>query len=372
MVAVAPTAWCAAHLRLDSPTEAVLQETSAVFVQLQSISVCGDVSIDDIVALTAMPASLNQHTLREIEFGDGIYVTDDFMVHGLATVAARLETLIIVSGECVTDAGLASLCGTPMIATLRKFSLTGSGHITDAGVAAVLSPASQLRSLSLTQCTLLTGAFLNQLHENCHDSLAEIDLSNCDSIDNAGAAALCSLRGLTELGLSFAPQLSVLPLERLTTLRAVRSGFLHRCSALKTLDLSGLTGVASAGYHFLAWCHDLTTLDLSGLTHVAIVGDWFLYGCSGLRTLDLTALTNVAHVGDYFMRGCSGLTTLDLAPLSNVTSVGRNFLFECGGLTTLRLSASLLQHGSVLDEHKQLHARSSAAFSQAAAACAAY
>ena len=112
-----------------------------------------------------------------------------------------------------------------MIATLRKFSLTGSALITDSGVAALLGPASELRSLSLAHCVLLSGAFLTQLHEHCHDSLTEIDLKDCKSIGNAGAAALCNFRGLTDLGLSHTARLSVLPLERLPLLRAVKGAF---------------------------------------------------------------------------------------------------------------------------------------------------
>ena len=262
MVAAAPTAWCAAHLRLDSPTAAVLQQTPAAFVQLQSISVLGDVLIDDIVVLAAMPASLNQCTLREIEFGNMIAVTDA-VLRGLASVTARLETLIIRFGCPVTEAGLASLRGTPMIATLRKFTLIGSYDITDDGVAAVLGSASELRSLTLTQCTRLSGAFLTQLHEHCHDSLAEIDLNSCTSIDNAGAAALSSFRGLTELGLSDAVHLSVLPLECLPRLCAVKIGFLSRCSSLTALDLSRMTNVSSVGRGFLNHTDSLTRLRLS-------------------------------------------------------------------------------------------------------------
>ena len=127
IVAAVPTVWCAAHLCLDSPTAAVLQQVPAAFVQLLSISVHGRVDAPiDMTALTALPALLNQRTLREIEFGSEIAVTDATLRDGLAIVTARLETLIIRCGADVADAGLASLRGTPMIATLRKFSLTDS------------------------------------------------------------------------------------------------------------------------------------------------------------------------------------------------------------------------------------------------------
>ena len=417
IVAVAPTAWCAAHIRLLSPTAAVLQQTLTVFVQLRSISVHNAFVAADMAALTAMPASLNQLTLRDLEFGSEIAVTDGMLRDGFATVTARLETLIIACGGDVTDAGLASLRGTPMIATLRKFSLTGARRITDDGVAALLGPASELRSLSFISCTLLSGAFLTQLHEHCHDSLAEIDLSVCASIDNAGAAALCSFRGLTELDLSHAAHLSVLVLERLPLLRAVKTGFLTRCSALKTLDLSALANVHDLGDFFLDRCSCLTTLDLSPLASVTRVGDYFMRECCSLKSLDLSAMINVLHVGrgflfhcnslmtldlsgltslssvsrdfltncsdlttldmsgltnvhdlgDGFLAGCRSLTTLDLSKLMHVARVGRGFLYDCGGLKSLRLSVTLLLHGAVLDEHKQLHARSSAAAARAVA-----
>ena len=390
IVAAAPTAWCAADLRLVSPTAPVLQQTSAVFVQLQSIFVRGAVRAADVTALTAMPALLNQRTLRVIGFGPEIAVTDDMLRDGFAVVAARLETLIIGCGAVVTNAGLLSLCGTPMIATLRKFSLTGSDSITDAGVAAVLGPSSEMRSLTLRDCRLLSGAFLTQLHENCHDSLSEIDLSECSSIDNAGAAALCSLRGLTELDLSEAPQLSVLPLERLPPLRAVNSNFLSLCSGLTTLDLAALTSVVSVDVWFLCGCSGLRTLDLAPLANVVSVGDYFLWGCVSLTTLDLSrmtslksigrsflcgsyavkvldlsGLTRVESIGESFLRCCAGLTTLDLTPLTNVTHGGNGFLGACGSLKTLRLSDALLQCHSVPKEHKRLHARMSAAAARA-------
>ena len=166
IIATAPTAWCTARLRLDSPTAAVLQQVPAAFVQLRSISVHGRVdALIDVTALTAMPASLNQRTLREIEFGRGIEVTDAMLRDGLAAVTARLETLIIGYGPNVTDAGLASLRDTRMIATLRKLSLTFACRITDSGVAAFLGPASELRSLTLQLSARLSGAFLTQLHD---------------------------------------------------------------------------------------------------------------------------------------------------------------------------------------------------------------
>ena len=378
IVAAAPTAWCTARLRLMSPTAAVLHQTPAAFVQLRSISVEGNVAAADISALTAMPASLNQRTLREIAFGPTIAVTDVMLHDVFASVTARLEALIIGSGWCVSDAGLASLRNTPMIATLRKLSLTGSHFITDAGVAALLGPASQLRSLTLAQCTQLSGAFLTQLHEHCHDVLSEIDLSGCESIDNAGAAALCSFRGLTELGLSEAAQLSALPLERLPLLRAVNSGFLYGCSNLTTLDLAALIHVTTIGDNFLSGCSSLTTLDLSGLANATSVGDYFLYGCSDLPTLDLSKLNHVTsvgdsfvywftdlttldlsgmasltRVGDYFLGGCSGLTTLDLSQLTHVTEVGGGFLYCCSGLTELDLTGlanvTRVDHGFLRD-----------------------
>ena len=367
IVAAVPTVWCAAHLRLDSPSTAVLQQTPAAFVQLRSIRVRGEVAKADMPALTAMPALLNQRTLREIEFRGEIAVTDAILLHGFATVTARLETLIIGSGADVTDAGLASLRDKPMIATLRKFSLIGARRITDAGVAAFLGPMSELRSLTLIRCVGLSGAFLTQLHEYCHDSLSEIDLRGCSSIDNAGAAALWSFGGLTALGLSHAAQLSLLPRERLPLLRAVKGSFLSQCSRLTTLDLSGLANVKRVGDYFLSGCSGLRSLDMSGLTNLESIGDWFLQQCRGLKTLNLSGLINVQSIGDWFLLYCGGLKTLDLAALTNVTHVGHHFMTCCNGLTTIRLSAALLQHGSVPGEIKQLHAPSSAAAARVAA-----
>ena len=341
IVVAAPTAWCTAHLHLDSPTAAALQQTPIAFVQLRSIrvdrTVC-DAPID-MTALTAMPASLNWRTLREIEFGPTIAISDDMLRDGLATVTARLESLIIGSGPNVTDAGLASLRDTPMTATLRKFSLVGSRGITDAGVAHFLGPASQLRSLTLAQCALLSGSFLTQLHENCHGSLAEIDLRDCTLIDDAGAAALCNFRGLTDLGLSYTARVTVLPLERLPLLRAVKGSFLFGCSGLSTLDLAALSKVTSVGDYVLRDCSGLTTLDVSGLVNVTHIGNSFMQCCSGLTTLDLAALTNVTSVGAYFLSSCSGLTTLGLSGLTNVAGVGSHFLSSCSGLATLDLTA---------------------------------
>ena len=338
VVAAVPTVWCAAHLRLDSPSTAVLQQTPAAFVQLRSIRVRGEVAKADMPALTAMPALLNQRTLREIEFGREIAVTDA-MLRGFSTVTARLETLIIDDGAAVTDAGLASLRNTPMIATLRKFSLAASFGITDAGVAAFLGPMSELRSLTVERCARLSGAFLAQLHEHCHDSLAEIDLSQCNSIDNAGAVALCNFRSLTELGLSSGEQLSLLPLERLPLLRAVKGWFLCGCSGLMTLDMSALTRLTRVEDYFLSGCDGLTTLDLAGCANVTHVGGYFLSNCTGIKTLDLSALKNVTTVGACFLLCCSGLKTLDLAALSNITVVSDHFLCGCSGLGTLDLSA---------------------------------
>ena len=112
-------------------------------------------------------------------------------------------------GRVITeDTLLSTLAKSPScLSRLIRLSLTGARCLTDKGLPLLVSSATALRSINLSQCSLLTFASLNILADSLGSILKELYLDDCILID-----ADLILSGLTRL-----EQLEVLSLAGVPT-----------------------------------------------------------------------------------------------------------------------------------------------------------
>lgn len=67
--------------------------------------------------------------------------------------------------------------------SLTTLSLKGACRLSDNGLSSLLSSAPALRSLNLSQCSLLTSGGINSIADSLGSVLRELYLDDCESID---------------------------------------------------------------------------------------------------------------------------------------------------------------------------------------------
>lgn len=67
--------------------------------------------------------------------------------------------------------------------SLTSLSLSGACRLSDVGLAALVSSAPALRSLNLSQCSLLTSSSIDTLANSLGSVLRELYLNDCQSIN---------------------------------------------------------------------------------------------------------------------------------------------------------------------------------------------
>lgn len=90
-------------------------------------------------------------------------------------------------GRCMTDYVIpATLARSPkQLHRLISLSLSGACGLSDRGLSILVSSALELRSINLSQCSLLTSASLNVLADSLGSVLKELYLEDCIGIDAA-------------------------------------------------------------------------------------------------------------------------------------------------------------------------------------------
>jgi DNA repair protein RAD7 len=88
-------------------------------------------------------------------------------------------------GRCFPDNVLqASLARSPKcLPELAILSLTGAFRLSDIGISALISSAPALRSINLSQCSLLTSSSIKTLADSLESSLKELYIDDCQNID---------------------------------------------------------------------------------------------------------------------------------------------------------------------------------------------
>ncbi|CAJ1975754.1 unnamed protein product [Sphenostylis stenocarpa] len=197
------------------------------------------------------------------------------------------ENLLVLQldqcGRCLPDYVIAAtLAQTPRhLVRLTTLSLSGACRLSDGGLRALVSAAPALRSINLSQCSLLTSASIYILAESLRSLLKELYLDDCQGID----AALI-VPALIEL-----EHLEVLSVAGIQTVgdEFVKNYIVARGQNMKELVLKD--------------CINLTDASIKVIVE----------HCPGLRVLDLMNLNRLtdSSVG-YLTNGCCALDTLKL------------------------------------------------------------
>lgn len=99
-----------------------------------------------------------------------------------------------LGGQCISDSSLRKTLVPKGLNALTTISLKGACRVSDAGLAALVSSAPALRSINLSQCSLLTDVGIDSLAKSVGPVLQELYLDDCDTLD-----AMCILPILKQL-----------------------------------------------------------------------------------------------------------------------------------------------------------------------------
>lgn len=88
-------------------------------------------------------------------------------------------------GRCLPDYVLLSTLAQSSnnLPALTTLSLTGACRLSDVGLNALVSSVPALRSINLSQCSLITFSGIDKLAKSLGSSLRELYLDDCQSID---------------------------------------------------------------------------------------------------------------------------------------------------------------------------------------------
>ncbi|KAI4335217.1 hypothetical protein L6164_013884 [Bauhinia variegata] len=264
-------------------------------------------------------------------------------------------------GRCMPDyVVLATLAETSKsLPRLTSLSISGACRLSDGGLYALVSSAPALRSINLSQCSLLTPASLNMLADSYGSLLKELYLDDCQSIDaTVIVPSLKKLQGLEVL--------SVAGIQTVSD-KFIKSYITSCGQKMKELVLRDCVKLTDSSTKVIAeHCPGLCALNLTNLCKLTDLSIKYLTnGCQALQTLKLCrnqfsdgalaafvetngeslkelSLNNVKKVDDHtalsLARHAKNLHTLDLSWCRNLTDNAVGFIVDsCLSLRLLKL-----------------------------------
>lgn len=278
-------------------------------------------------------------------------------------------------GWCMTDYVLRATFdmlsnGLPALTTV---SLKGACRLSDAGLRALVSSAPMLRSINLSQCSLLTSASIKTLAETLGSVLRELYIDDCQGIDAMRIlSALEKLEYLEVLSVAgiqtvcddfiwefisvHGPTMKELVLtdcSRLTdfSLKAIA----ETCPELRALDLGNLCKLTDSAFGYLAsGCQAMQTLKLrcNSFSDEAIAAFLEISGGS-LKELSLNNVSKIGHnTAISLARRSRELIRLDLSWCRNLTDGDLGFIVDsCLSLRVLKLFGCTQITNMFLDGH---------------------
>ncbi|XP_034700394.1 uncharacterized protein LOC117925486 [Vitis riparia] len=278
-------------------------------------------------------------------------------------------------GRCMTDYVLRATFdmlsnGLPALTTV---SLKGACRLSDAGLRALVSSAPMLRSINLSQCSLLTSASIKTLAETLGSVLRELYIDDCQGIDAMHIlSALEKLEYLEVLSVAgiqtvcddfiwefisvHGPTMKELVLtdcSRLTdfSLKAIA----ETCPELRALDLGNLCKLTDSAFGYLAsGCQAMQTLKLrcNSFSDEAIAAFLEISGGS-LKELSLNNVSKIGHnTAISLARRSRELIRLDLSWCRNLTDGDLGFIVDsCLSLRVLKLFGCTQITNMFLDGH---------------------
>ncbi|TKY72865.1 F-box/LRR-repeat protein 13 [Spatholobus suberectus] len=281
-------------------------------------------------------------------------------------------------GRCLPDYVIvATLARSPRhLSRLTTLSLSGACRLSDGGLRALVSSAPALRSINLSQCSLLTSASIYILAESLRSLLKELYLDDCQGID----AALI-VPALIEL-----EHLEVLSVAGIQTVcdEFVKNYIVARGQNMKELVLKDCTNLTDSSIKVIVeHCPGLCVLDLMNLSKLTDLSVGYLTnGCCTLHTLKLCrnpfsdeavaafvettggslkelSLNNIKKVGYHttlsLANHAKNLHSLDLSWCRNLTDNALGLIVDsCLALRLLKLFGCTQVTDAFLNGHSNL------------------
>ncbi|XP_010666291.2 uncharacterized protein LOC104883458 isoform X1 [Beta vulgaris subsp. vulgaris] len=237
-------------------------------------------------------------------------------------------------GHCLSDSSLHKALVPKGLPALTTISLKGACRISDGGLAALVSSAPALRSINLSQCSLLTDVGIDSIANSLGSILQELYLDDCDTLD-----AMCILPTLKRL-----KYLEVLSLRGIVSVsdKFIRELISTSGQNMKELVLANCVNLTDSSLKLIAeMCSQLHVLDLSCLGKLTDIGMAHL--TNGCRTIQELKLCRSPFSDDAIAAfiETSGESLRELA-LNHIRKVGQNTTISlarrCRNLESLDLS----------------------------------
>ncbi|KAI5415278.1 uncharacterized protein LOC127135139 [Lathyrus oleraceus] len=254
----------------------------------------------------------------QIRLKDCSWLTEEEFTNYFQTLdTSELEVIQLDKcGKIVTEHTLpATLAKSPnSLSKLTILSLTGACRLTNEGLRLLVSSATELRSINLSQCSLLTCDSLGILADSFGSVLKELHIDECILIDVARILpALKRFKQLQVLSLAGVPSVSD---------EFIKSYFIACGHNIKELVLKDCLNLTDASVRIIAkHCPGLRVLDIMNLGKLTDLSVGYLAnGCQRLRTLKLYGNPFSDEAISVFLE-LAGKTLEELS-LNSITKVG--------------------------------------------------
>ncbi|KAG9133666.1 hypothetical protein Leryth_026415 [Lithospermum erythrorhizon] len=282
-------------------------------------------------------------------------------------------------GSCLADYILyTTFAGSPnSLPALANISLKGAYRLSDTGLSTLVTSAPSLRSINLSQCSLLTSDGINGLADSLGHVLRELYIDECQGID--AKLILPALLKLPHLEV-----LSVASIETVTDSFVVNfvtaqghsmkelilkdcmkltnssvKAIAENCPRLCSIDLRSLHKLTDAALGYLAnGCRTIHTLKLGRHSFSDEAVAAYIETCGdSLKELSLNYLTKVADNTAVSLAKCSKiLHTLDLSFCRNISNEDLGLIVDsCSSLRVLKLFGCSQVGDVFLCGHSNLH-----------------
>ncbi|CAJ1940499.1 unnamed protein product [Sphenostylis stenocarpa] len=311
----------------------------------------------------------------EIRLGDCSWLTEEQFAkcfHSCDT--GRLEVLQLDQcGRCIPDYALLDRRSQRWLPRLISLSLSGACRLSDKGLQMLVSSAPVLRSINLSQCSLLSSFSVTILAHSLGSLLKELYLDDCLTIDAAQIVP----------GLKKLEHLEVLSLAGIQTVsdEFIRDYITARGHNMKELVLKDCRKLTNASIKVIAeHCPGLFALDLMYLDNLTDLSMGYLTNsCRVLHTLKLCrnpfsdeaiaafleiagdslkelSLNNIKEVGHHtalsLASHAKNLHSLDLSWCRNMTDNELGLIVDsCFSLRLLKLFGCSLVTDAFLNGH---------------------
>ncbi|KAF7149103.1 hypothetical protein RHSIM_Rhsim03G0227900 [Rhododendron simsii] len=282
-------------------------------------------------------------------------------------------------GRCMPDYILkATLARSPnSLPALTTISLNGAYRLLDAGLSALVMSAPALRSISLSQCSLLTSDGIKIIADSLGSVLRELYIDNCENIDAVLILpALLKLEHLEVLSLAgietvcddfigkfvavrghHIKELVLTDCKKLTD--ASSKVIADNCKGLCALDLGNLHRLTDSTMGYLAnGCRAIQSLKLcrNSFSDEAIAAYLEASG-EALEDLSLYRINKVSYNTAVSLARCSAkLLSLDLSGCRNLPDEALGLIVDsCLSLKVLKLFGCTQITNVFLDGHSNPH-----------------